>query len=251
VLRGCARGPAAMVRVAADEPTVRGLGVAGRLHIAAYEGPRAHVLTGSAAEIRELTRRAAAVGVTAEVLGLVPALHSPAMASSAGPLRSVLAGTRFATPRRRLVSTVTGRPVLPGEDIAELLARQPSLPVLFEQAITQAAEGADLIVTAGPEAGLDLLAGAAADCCAVPAITVPGAALASPADAARLIPASTVAALFAAGAVTDLTPFLTAFRARDTLASRTVPRMREGEPATRPGRSTGQDPGPRTTARSG
>jgi hypothetical protein len=47
VLRGCASGPAAMARVAADAETTRSLGAADRLHIAAYEGTRSHVLAGS------------------------------------------------------------------------------------------------------------------------------------------------------------------------------------------------------------
>ena len=59
VLRGCACGTAAMARVTADTETARALSAAGRLHIAAYEGPRTHVLAGSTACVRELTRRAA------------------------------------------------------------------------------------------------------------------------------------------------------------------------------------------------
>ena len=68
VLRGCACGTAAMARVTADTETARALSAAGRLHITAYEGPRTHVLTGSTAGVRELTRRAAVLGVAVEVL---------------------------------------------------------------------------------------------------------------------------------------------------------------------------------------
>ena len=68
VLRGCACGTAAMARVTADTETARALSAAGRLHIAAYEGPRTHVLAGSTAGVRELTRRAAVLGVAVEVL---------------------------------------------------------------------------------------------------------------------------------------------------------------------------------------
>jgi enediyne polyketide synthase len=170
VLRGCASGPAAMARVAADAETARGLGAADRLHIAAYEGPRSHVLAGSSTGIRNLTRRAAAAGVAVELLGITHALHSPALAGCAAPMRSVLAGTRFAPPRRRLISTVTGRPVLPGEDLTELLAGLLSQPVLFGPAMALAAEQADLIVTAGLDDGLADLAAA---CCAVPCVPVP------------------------------------------------------------------------------
>jgi enediyne polyketide synthase len=68
VLRGCACGTAAMVRVTADTETAHALSAAGRLHIAAYEGPRTHVLAGPTACVRELTRRAAVLGVAVEEL---------------------------------------------------------------------------------------------------------------------------------------------------------------------------------------
>ena len=68
VLRACASGTAAMARVTADAETARVLGAAGRLHIAAYEGPRTHVLAGTTAGIRELTWRDAVLGVPVEVL---------------------------------------------------------------------------------------------------------------------------------------------------------------------------------------
>jgi enediyne polyketide synthase len=233
VLRGCASGPAAMARVAVDAETARGLGAADRLHIAAYEGTRSHVLAGSTTGIRNLTRRAAAAGVAVEVLGITHALHSPALAGCAAPMRSVLAGTRFAPPRRRLISTITGRPVLPGEDLTELLARQLSQPVLFGPAMALAAEQADLIVTAGLDDGLADLAAA---CCAVPCVAVPSAAVPGPAGAAggdnggayagdnATATARAVAALFAAGAISDV----------GRLAPPgpwTVPRTRDGESA--------------------
>ena len=107
-------------------------------------------------------------------------MHSPGMARCAAPLRSVFAGTSFGPPRRRLISTITGRLVTAEDDMARLLAGQVTRPVLFAQAMAQAAAGADLIMTAGlgPDAGLT----------------------------AR-------AALFTAGALTDLRPFLPAANA--------------------------------------
>ena len=127
VLRGCTCGPAAMARVAADAETARGLGMPDGLHLAAYEGARSHVLAGSTAGIRNLTRRAAGADVTVEVLGITHALHSPAMASCAAPLRSVFAGTRFAAPRRRLSPpSPAARPCLL-DDLTEL-AGWPAAP---------------------------------------------------------------------------------------------------------------------------
>ena len=176
--------------ITAGAETAQTLAAADRLHIADSEGARSPVLAGSTAGIRSLTRRARAAGVAVEVLGITHAPHSPAMARCAAPLRTVFAGTCFAPPRRRLISTVTGRPVMPGDDLAELLAGQLSRPVLFGPAMALAAGHADLIVTAGPDDGLTELAAA---CCAVPSVAVPAAAT-----------ARAVAALFAAGAIDDV-----------------------------------------------
>ena len=257
VLRGCACGTAAMARVTADTETARALSAAGRLHITAYEGPRTHVLTGSTAGVRELTRRAAVLGVAVEVLdggkggiGTAP-MHSPGMARCAAPLRSVFAGTSFGPPRRRLISTITGRLVTAEDDMARLLAGQITRPVLFAQAMAQAAAGADLIMTAGlgPD---DRLTARAAECGGVPAVPIPASLPPGNTDHAGRPGAAltqALAALFTAGALTDLTPFLPAAnageegRAREggigggremsggTLASRTVPRMRAAEEA--------------------
>jgi enediyne polyketide synthase len=257
VLRACACGTAAMARVTADTETARALSADGRLHIAAYEGPRTHVLAGSTAGVRELTRRAAVLGVAVEVLdggkggiGTAP-MHSPGMARCLAPLRSVFAGTSFGPPRRRLISTITGRLVTAEDDMARLLAGQVTRPVLFAQAMAQAAAGADLIMTAGlgPDAGLTARA---AECGGVPAVPIPAALPPGNTDqrgrpGAALTQA--LAALFTAGALTDLTPFLPTANAGEegrageegtgggrelsgsTLASRTVPRMRAAEEA--------------------
>jgi hypothetical protein len=117
--------------------------------------------------------------------------------------------------------------------------------------MTLAAEGADLIVTAGPDAAL---AAAAAECGGVPAIAIPAPGPAGGlvrADAHRQTLAKAIAALFAAGAITDLGPFLTSSRPAGTLASRTVPRMRDAEPPApkTDDADTGADR--RTTVRSG
>jgi enediyne polyketide synthase len=238
VLRACACAPAAMARITADDEVTHALCAPDRLHIAAYEGPRAYVLAGSTAGIRALARRAGTLGVPLEVLGGTTAMHSPAMTGCVAPLRSVFAGTNAMAPQRSLISTITGHLVTADDDIAELLARQVSLPVLFAQAMTQAARGADLIVVAGPDARLAVTA---AECCGLPAVAVPVAARpgagvrpgtgATPSAGVVGSVAALFAALFTAGAITDLAPFLTAAGPADTLASVTVPRMRTAGPS--------------------
>jgi hypothetical protein len=168
----------------------------------------------------------------------------------------VFAGTYYGPPRRRLISTITGRLVTAEDDMARLLAGQVTRPVLFAQAMAQAAADADLIMTAGPGPDAGLTA-RAAECGGVPAVPIPAALPAGNTDQ-RSRPGAALtqalAALFTAGALTDLTPFLPAAnageegRAREegtgggrelsgsTLASRTVPRMRAAEEAGPSGR---------------
>jgi hypothetical protein len=123
----------------------------------------------------------------------------------------VFAGTSFGPPRRRLISTITGHLVTAEDDMARLLAGQVTRPVPIPAALPL--RNTD---QRGPH----------------------GAAL-----------TQALAALFTAGALTDLTPFLPGAgageerRAREagtrggremsgsTLASRTVPRMRAAEEA--------------------
>jgi enediyne polyketide synthase len=177
------------------------------------------------------------------------------MARCVAPLRSVVAGTRVAPPQRRLISTITGHLLTAAEDIAGLLARQMSRPVLFAQAMTKAAQDADLIVTAGPDTAL---AATAAECCGIPAVAVPASAQAGRTGAYGSDPgmsATMIAALFAAGAITDLLPFLAPSRPADTQAGRAIPRMRMGEPAESPqglgGHAENGDMERRSTVRSG
>ncbi len=254
-LRSCACGPAAMARVSADAETAQalcapGLAIAsGQLHICAYEGPSVHVLTGPAAGICEMARRARELAIPVEMLNAASSLHSPAMSRCAAPLRGVLAGTCFAPPRRRLFSTVTGRLLMPQDDIARQLTQMVSLPVLFSQAMSAAAEGADLIVAAAPPDAV--LTGQAAGY-GVPAVSIPASTRPGHIDATL---AQALAALFTAGAVTDLTPFLAPARPLgtapwDTLASKTVPRMRMAEPDAPQAAGAGNGMSERTAARS-
>ncbi|HLJ99774.1 MAG TPA: acyltransferase domain-containing protein, partial [Streptosporangiaceae bacterium] len=189
VLNGCTQRQAAMVRVLGDSAVARKMCKQNGLHFAAYETDRSHVLAGSAADVRNLALHAAVIGIETEVLAATCALHTPAVARCAAPMRSVLSGIPFSPPRRPLISTVTGRLVTGDDDLGGLLTEQLSKPVLFTQAMAAAAEHADLIVVAGAD---DRLAANAAQAGARPAVTL----------AAHSVPVpDTVAALFAAGAI--------------------------------------------------
>jgi hypothetical protein len=99
--------------------------------------------------VREAARQAARLGIAADVLDAGPALHSPAVARCAAPLRSVLAQVRLGPPSRRLVSTVTARELTARDDIAALLWAQLTSPVRFAEALRAVAADADLLFVAG------------------------------------------------------------------------------------------------------
>jgi enediyne polyketide synthase len=225
-LRACLTRGAALVRVGCDAAQALALGAAGGAQIAVHETPGSYVLAGPSAGIRELMWRASALRIPATVLAGGTAQHYAITGRCAAPLRGVLADTLFGTPRRRLISSITGLPVTPADDIAELLAGQVARPVLFSQALTLAVRRpgrppADLVVVAGPSADpanpagpaaagtaegqpAATLAGIVTAACGLPALTLPPNAT-QPTDE-RL--ARIVAALFTAGAIGDLAPFL-------------------------------------------
>jgi enediyne polyketide synthase len=250
VLRACLARPAALVRIGCDGARASRLCAASGVQIAVHETPGSYLLAGPSNSIRDLLVRASALGIPATLLA-GPAQHWTATARCTAPLRGVLADIVFGTPRTRLVSGITGLPVTPADDIAELLASQPARPVLFAQALAMAAQrpgrpAADLIVVAGPDADPaspvtpagahapaasdasqppTTLASIATAACGLPAITLPAIAL----PPATLAPA--IASLFTAGAIRDLAPYLIAPRTDPGQAPWTVPPMRDAGPA--------------------
>jgi enediyne polyketide synthase len=238
ILQGCASPAAATARVAADTTLARQLCSQDGLDIAAYETPGLHLLTGPSDGIRSLVRRCAAAGIRVEVLAGTSGLHSPALARCAAPLRTVLEAIPLAPPRRRLVSTVTGQPLSAADDISELLTGQLTRPVLFAQAMAVAADAADLIVVAGAQPSLTAIAALAGG---QPAVALPPPSTMATTQTAA---AELVTALFVAGAIDDLSPFLLARQQEPDAATWAVPPMRDGS------RDGVQDRGASTTGRS-
>jgi malonyl CoA-acyl carrier protein transacylase len=199
VIRASGLRQTAMVSVAADAATSKALCVGTDLVIAAYNGPNSHVIAGPATSVREVTRRARQQGLAAVVLDVSHAFHSPAMTGCVAPLRAVLHDITLGPPRRRIASTVTGRIISPGDDIARLLCAGLTSPVRFTDALAAVAADADLLCETGPGHGLAALAAAACD---VPAVSLET----RTADDRGAAQAS--AALFAAGAVNSLEPIM-------------------------------------------
>ena len=175
------------------------------LVIAAYNGPRCHVLAGPAAAVHDLAQRLAEDGVPARLLDSPVALYSPAMADRVAPMRDVVREFSFHPPARRLISTVTGAEVTVVDDVAAMLCMQLTSPVLFARALECAAAEADLLIETGPGRKLSCLA---ADCCDLPAFSL---AAGRPDESAT---AHAAAALFGSGAVPTLAPLFAGRLAR-------------------------------------
>ena len=197
--------PTALVCVDAGGPESEALCAASGLVIAAYNGPRCHVLAGPAAAVRDLAERLAEDGIPARLLDSPIALYSPALADRVTPMRSVVREFSFRPPARRLISTVTGAEVTSGDDIAAMLCTQLTSPVLFARALERTAAEADLLIETGPGRKLSCLA---ADCSDLPAFSL----AAGRRDESAT--AHAAAALFGSGAVPTLAPLFAGRLAR-------------------------------------
>ncbi|MEV0155846.1 type I polyketide synthase [Micromonospora sp. NPDC050686] len=139
------------------------------LAVAGHNGPAQTVVAGTAEAIEEACRRAEEASVGAARLAVSHAFHSPLVADAAGAFGEVLREERFDPVRGKIVSTVTGEPLGPETDLAGLLERQITEPVLFADAVALAAKDVDLFVEVGPGRVLSGLARAVAD---VPAVAL-------------------------------------------------------------------------------
>jgi enediyne polyketide synthase len=194
----------AMLRLDADGETAERLCARTGLVIAAYNGPRCHVLAGPAGVVRDLAGELAGEGIPATVLDSPQAFYSPAMADRVPPLRSILREFSLRPPQRTVWSTITGKKLTSGDDIPSLLCDQVVSPFRFAGPLAAAAADADLLIETGPGQSLSLLA---ADCCARPVLSLGG----RPEEEAA---AQVAAALFAASAIPSLAPLLTGRAAR-------------------------------------
>src|SRR5262249_19418117 len=101
------------------------------------------VISGAQDAIERVVARTGAIP-----LAVSHAFHSPMMARAAEPFGRFLAAEHLRKPSRRVISTVTAAEI--GEDdLRELLVRQLTAPVRFQQAIS-AAPGVDLWIEVGP-----------------------------------------------------------------------------------------------------
>ncbi|MEV0899201.1 type I polyketide synthase [Actinoplanes sp. NPDC049802] len=137
------------------------------LVVAGHNGPAQTVIAGEEEAVGEACRRAADAGIGVTRLPVSHAFHSPLVAGAAGAFGALLREERFFEIGRRVVSTVTGAALAPETDLAALLERQITEPVLFAEAVALAAKDVDLLVEVGPGR---VLSGLARNVVEVPAV---------------------------------------------------------------------------------
>ena len=122
--------------------------------VAVWNSAAETVVSGPTPEITGITEKALAQGLDAIRLRVRHAFHSPWIADAAPRLARVLAQESLSPPRRQVVSTVTGEPLAPEEDLRALLVRQVTEPVRFRQAL-EASSDVDLWIEVGPGRALE------------------------------------------------------------------------------------------------
>ncbi|MWA04030.1 SDR family NAD(P)-dependent oxidoreductase [Actinomadura sp. LD22] len=144
-----------MAGVSADAQTVAALlaeqddGVV----IAGHNGPKQTVVSGPSDGLLKVIGRATRAGLQAVRLPVSHAFHSPLVAPAADAFAGRLAEEPLDGPRRQVFSTVTGAPLAAGtapDELRRLLREQITAPVLFTEALTAAADRADLLIEVGP-----------------------------------------------------------------------------------------------------
>ncbi|GAA3865719.1 type I polyketide synthase [Streptomyces sedi] len=148
-----------MAGVEAAPDVVRSLIGALPLVVAGFNGPEQTVVAGPPEAVDAFGEQASAAGVRATRLRVSHAFHSPLVAPAADAFADRLADEEFGPVMGRVVSTVTGEPLVPETDVRALLRRQIVEPVRFAQAVAAASDEVDLWIEVGPGRVLAGLAG--------------------------------------------------------------------------------------------
>jgi microcystin synthetase protein McyG len=146
-------GGGAMACVFAAPDRIRTLlgNQASTITLAAFNGPKQTVLSGSGTALESALRRLAAGGLSVQKLAVSHAFHSPLMDPALPHFERTLSTLRFGSPDREWISTLTGQ-LVPRNDLDPAYwLRQVREPVRFEAAMTTLLErGPMLCLEIGP-----------------------------------------------------------------------------------------------------
>jgi enediyne polyketide synthase len=120
------------------------------LVIAARNGPSQTVVSGESGAVRHFIEKLRSQGLSATMLPVSHAFHSPLVAAVATAFSGHLSSQRFTNLERRVISTVTAAPIASDADLKVLLSTQITKPVLFAEALSLAAGEVDLFLEVGP-----------------------------------------------------------------------------------------------------
>lgn len=127
--------------------------------IAAFNGPRHIVVSGSHEAIAAFATRLDAIGVAHRALPTSHAYHSPLMESAVQPFVDLVAETPRRAPDLRWVSSLTGRPITDAEATDPWYwARQLREPVQFAHGVGALSDAGLVLVEVGPGQTLTALA---------------------------------------------------------------------------------------------
>ena len=120
--------------------------------VAADNSPTQTVVSGKAFAVKRFLGSLSAHGITATMLPVSHAFHSPLMADAAIAFSRYLKSERLSdvNQKKRVVSTVTGTAVEESADLRQLLTDQVTMPVLFAKAAARIAAETDLLIEVGP-----------------------------------------------------------------------------------------------------
>ena len=145
------KGAMAAVELSLDDTRAALAGYEHRLAVAVSNGPRATVISGEPAALDELIAKLEPQGVFCRRIKVDVASHSPLMDGLRPELERALAGVTPAAPTIAMLSTVTGRPVQPGEVTTSYWLDNLRQPVLFAHAVRALIDsGHDLFVELSP-----------------------------------------------------------------------------------------------------
>jgi [acyl-carrier-protein] S-malonyltransferase len=125
---------------------------AGVIEAANYNSPVQVVISGDTAAVDASVKAAPSAGAKRAIrLNVSGAFHSPLMASACRAVEEALSATAFSRPRVPVVSNVTATGTVEPSEIANLLARQLTSPVMWQQSVRfMVGEGVGAFVEVGP-----------------------------------------------------------------------------------------------------
>ena len=142
----------AMAAVKANRAeTAKAIGHQSDVFIANINSPQQTVISGDREKIRVVVETLQQKGFMATMLNVRQAFHTPAMAAISDTFKGRLASIHTdQASNKKVISTVTGKPLAADLDVVDYLSGQLAAPVQFLEAIRHAEQEVDLFIEVGP-----------------------------------------------------------------------------------------------------